>query len=68
MDHVSKFTLALLARNSRQQLLNNKEYVTNKFGVETWNILLKLNASYHNKFVHGVSHTHSGFTLRTPPR
>jgi hypothetical protein len=32
MDHVSKFTLALLARNSRQQLLNNKEYVTNKWG------------------------------------
>jgi len=66
MDHASKYTLALLARVPRQQLLNNKEYVTNKFGVETWNILLKLNASYHNKFVHGVGHTLSSFTLDTP--
>ena len=66
MDHASKYTLALLARYSRQQLLNNKEYVIDKFGVETWNILLKLNASYHNKFVHGVGHTLSSFTLDTP--
>ena len=66
MDHASKYTLALLARVPRQQLLNNKEYVIDKFGVETWNILLKLNASYYNKFVHGVGHTLSSFTLDTP--
>ena len=66
MDHVSKFTLARMARYSRHQLLNNKEYVIDKFGVETWNILLKLNASYHNKFVLGVGHTLSSFTLDTP--
>ena len=66
MDHASKYTLALMARVPRHQLLNNKEYVIDKFGVETWNILLKLNASYHNKFVHGVGHTLSSFTLDTP--
>jgi hypothetical protein len=66
MDHASKYTLGLLARVSRQQLLRNKDYVIEKFGVETWNVLLKLNASYHNKFVHGVGHTLSSFTLDTP--
>jgi len=66
MDHASKYTLGLLARVSRQQLLRNKDYVIEKFGTETWNVLLKLNASYHNKFVHGVGHTLSSFTLDTP--
>jgi len=66
MDHASKYTLGLLARVSRQQLLRNKDYVIEKFGVETWNVLLKLNASYRNKFVHGVGHTLSSFTLDTP--
>ena len=66
MDHASKYTLGLLARVSRQQLLRNKDYVIEKFGVETWNVLLKLNASYHNKFVHGVGHTLSSFTLDAP--
>jgi len=66
MDHASKYTLGLLARVSRQQLLRNKDYVIEKFGVKTWNVLLKLNASYHNKFVLGVGHTLSSFTLDTP--
>ena len=66
MDHVSKFTLAQLARVPRQQLLNDKDYVIETFGEKEWNILLKLNASYHNKFVHGVGHTLSSFTLDTP--
>jgi len=66
MDHASKYTLGLLARVSRQQLLRNKDYVIEKFGTETWNVLLKLNASYHNKFVLGVGHTLSSFTLDTP--
>jgi len=66
MDHASKYTLGLLARVSRQQLLRNKDYVIEKFGTKTWNVLLKLNASYHNKFVHGVGHTLSSFTLDTP--
>ena len=66
MDHASKYTLGLLARVSRQQLLRNKDYVIEKFGTETWNVLLKLNASYHNKFVRGAGHTLSSFTLDTP--
>jgi len=66
MDHASKYTLGLLARVSRQQLLRNKDYVIEKFGVQTWNVLLKINASYHNKLVHGVGHTLSSFTLDTP--
>ena len=66
MDHASKYTLGLLARVPRQQLLRNKDYVIEKFGAETWNVLLKLNASYHNKFVLGVGHTLSSFTLDTP--
>tara|TARA_R100001460_G_C3464850_1_gene166412 strand:+ start:432 stop:638 length:207 start_codon:yes stop_codon:yes gene_type:complete len=66
MDQASKYTLGLLARVPRQQLLNNKEYIIEQFGEKTWNILFKLNASYHNKFVHGVGHTLSSFTLDTP--
>jgi len=66
MDHASKYTLGLLARVSRQQLLRHKDYVIETFGEKEWNILWKLNASYHNKFVHGVGHTLSSFTLDTP--
>jgi hypothetical protein len=66
MDHASKYTLGLLARVSRQRLLRNKDYVIETFGEKEWNILWKLNASYHNKFVHGVGHTLSSFTLDTP--
>ena len=52
MDHASKYTLGLLARVSRQQLLRNKDYVIEKFGVETWNVLLKLNVS---NFIHLIN-------------
>lgn len=68
MQHISKYTLALIARVPRNQLLNSRSYLIDIYGMETWNTLLELNASYENKLKYGVSHIQSGFTLRQPPR
>ena len=66
MQHASKYTLALLARAPRQQLLRNKEYLIEQFGEKVWKDLLLLNASYENKLTHGELSTRAGFTLRPP--
>jgi hypothetical protein len=66
MQHASKYTLALMARSPRHQLLRNKEYLIEQFGEKAWKDLLLLNASYENKLTHGELSIRAGFTLRPP--
>ena len=66
MEHASKYTLAMMARSPRHQLLRNKEYLIQQFGEKAWKDLLLLNTSYENKLTHGELSTRAGFTLRPP--